>query len=234
MEHWLEWARGPVFRFAFAVMLLGLMRLVVLNIIGIVMMTWRAQDKRIPIKVVVRDTLGWLFPFERVPKPQLAFTLTSFIFHVSIIIVPLFLGAHILLWERSLGIRWPALGQSWADGLTLLAGVTAIILFVRRVSARVSLALSRAQDFVLPIVIAVPFVSGYLAMHPAISPFGYNATMFVHVMTGNLVFVLIPFTKLSHVVLFPTTQVVSEMGWHFIPDSGTRVAVALGKEGEPI
>jgi nitrate reductase gamma subunit len=215
-------------------MLLGLIRLVVLNIIGIVTLTRRAQDKNIPIKVVIRDTLRWLFPFGKVPKRQFAFTLTSFVFHISIIIVPLFLGAHILLWEKGLGVRWPALGQSWADGLTLVAIATSIILFARRAGARVSRALSRMQDFVLPIVIAVPFVSGYLAMHPAVNPFSYNATMFVHMMSGNLVFILIPFTKLSHVALFPTTQLVSEMGWHFVPDSGSRVAMALGKEGEPI
>jgi nitrate reductase gamma subunit len=58
--------------------------------------------------------------------------------------------------------------------------------------------------------------------------------MFVHVMSGNLIFILIPFTKLSHAVLFPATQVVSEMGWHLAADSGTRVAMALGKEGEPV
>ncbi len=86
----------------------------------------------------------------------------------------------------------------------------------------------------LPLIIAVPFITGYLAMHPAINPFNYSSTMFVHVMSGNLIFILIPFTKLSHVVLFPTTQVVSEMGWHLVADSGRRVALALGKEGEAI
>ena len=40
-------------------------------------------------------------------------------------------------------------------------------------------------------------------------------------MSGNLIFILIPFTKLSHAVLFPATQLVSEMGWHLAADSGT-------------
>jgi nitrate reductase gamma subunit len=234
MEYWLEWARGPAFRFAIAVMLLGLLRVFILNIVGIVSLTRRAQDKKIPIKVVIRDTLRWLFPFDRVAKRELIFTITSFVFHLSIIVVPLFLGAHILLWERGLGISWSAIGQASADYLTLLGIVTAIILVARRVSARATRALSRVQDYMLPLLISIPFISGYLAMHPAVNPFSYHATMFVHVMSGNFVFVLIPFTKLSHVVLFPTTQLVSEMGWHFIPDSGSRVALALGKEGEPI
>jgi nitrate reductase gamma subunit len=234
MDFWLEWARGPAFRFAFVVMLLGLARLVVLNVVGIFALVRQAQDKNVPGKTVIQETLRWLFPFSKVPKPQLFFTTASFVFHICIIVVPVFLGAHILLWKRGLGMSWPALDPSWADAMTLVAIVTALILVLRRLSARATRSLSRAQDYLLPAIIAIPFVTGYLAMHPAVNPFDYNATMLVHVMSGNLIFILIPFTKLSHVVLFPTTQVVSEMGWHLVPDSGRRVAVALGKEGEPI
>jgi hypothetical protein len=71
-------------------------------------------------------------------------------------------------------------------------------------------------------------------MHPTINPFEYNATMLVHVMSGNLILILIPFSKLSHLVLYPSSQVISEMGWHLVPDSGRSVGLALGKESEPI
>jgi nitrate reductase gamma subunit len=118
--------------------------------------------------------------------------------------------------------------------MTILAIVTALTLFARRISAQASRSLSRVQDYLLPLIIVVPFISGFLAMHPAGNPFSSETTMFVHVMSGNLLFILIPFTKLSHVVLFSTTQLVSEMGWHLAPHSGTRVALALGKEGEPV
>jgi len=80
----------------------------------------------------------------------------------------------------------------------------------------------------------IPFTTGYLAMHPALNPFDYNATMLVHVMSGNLILVLLPFSKLSHAVLFPTTQLLSEMAWHLAPGSGENVALTLGKEHEPI
>ena len=46
--------------------------------------------------------------------------------------------------------------------------------------------------------------------------------------------VAVPLTKLSHMVLLPFTQLVSELAWHFPPDAGRRVAVALGKEHEPV
>jgi nitrate reductase gamma subunit len=167
-------------------------------------------------------------------RPHAFFAITSFLFHISIIATPLFLAAHVELWRRGTGIGWAAIPQTVADYMTLVAIVAGLFLFVKRTSARVARALSRPQDYILPLLILVPFVSGYLAAHPGISPFDYSATMLVHVLSGNVVMVLVPFSKLSHVVLFPTTQLMSEMAWHLAPGSGERVAVTLGKENEPI
>ena len=63
MDQWMEWARGPLFRFAFAMMLLGLLRLVALNVMGLVSLTRRARDRRIPTQTVIRDTARWLVCF---------------------------------------------------------------------------------------------------------------------------------------------------------------------------
>lgn len=234
MDQWLEWARGPAFRFALAVLLLGVLRLILLNIIGLVSLTRHARERRIPMKTVVRETVRWLFPFSRVENRQLFFTTASALFHISVIVVPVFLGAHILLWQRGFGIGWIALDQGWADALTIVAIVTAVVLFVRRVSTRFARSLSRVQDYALPVLILTPFVTGYLAMHPGINPFSYDPTMLVHVLSGNLVLIAIPFTKLSHAVLFPASQLVSEMGWYLAPGAGSKVSFALGKEGERI
>lgn len=233
MTEWLEWARGPAFRFSILLMILGLLRLAVLNVVNITNVVSRARDKNIPWRKVITDTARWFFPY-KTAKPQLFFTVVSILFHVSVIITPVFLGAHIMLWQRGIGISWAAIPQVLADYLTLLAIATAAVLFFKRVSAKATRALSRPQDYLLPLLIMVPFASGYLAMHPASSPFDYNATMFVHVMSGNLVLVLIPFSKLSHAILFPTTQLVSEMAWHLVPNSGEKVVLSLGKENEPI
>jgi len=234
MAEWLEWARGPAFRFAFALMILGLLRLFILNAVNIVSIVRHANNKDIPLKAVLMETLKWFYPFKKIGKRNALFGAVSLLFHVGILITPVFLAAHILLWKRSVGLGWPALGQGVADTLTVMVVICAVVLLAERVLARASRSLSRVQDFVLPVLIAIPFASGYLAMHPWMNPFAYDATMFVHVMSGNLIFVLLPFSKLSHAVLFPTNQLVSEVGWYFVPDSGSRVAVALGKEGEKI
>ena len=208
MEQWLEWARGPVFRACFAIMLLGILRVIVLNTISVVSLLSRSRrnGRAMAWKPVITTTLQWMFPVKKGFELRSFFAFTSMLFHVCILVTPIFLGAHILLWERGLGISWPAISNSLADYLTLIGIATGIALFVDRLSARASRALSRPQDLLLPVLIIVPLASGYLAMHPNINPFGYNGTMFVHVMSGNLIFLLIPFSKMSHMALFPATQ----------------------------
>ena len=236
MEQWLEWARGPVFRACFVIMLLGLARAVVLNTVSIVSLIYESKKsgRTVSWRPILINTSKWIFPLKKGFEVRAVFSFASMLFHVSIILTPIFLGAHILLWERGLGISWPALGNVAADYLALLAIITGVVLFAQRVGASASRAISRPQDYFLPLLLVVPFASGYLAMHPYLNPFGYNGTMFVHVMSGNLIFLLMPFTKMSHVALFPGTQLISDLGWHLKPGAGEQVAIALGKENEPI
>ncbi len=233
MESWIEWARGPAFVFAFGFMLLGLIRHAVLTAWELVRAMRRAGDKSLPYRRICIATLKWLLPVDKLKNDAL-FSLTSMLFHVAILIVPIFLAGHIALWTRQFGVWWPAVPNQVADVLTILAIVTAAALVVQRAAARATRALSRFQDYALPLVIAAPFASGFLVMHPAMNPFSYEAMLLVHVLSANLLLILIPVTKLSHVVLIPTVQLVSEVAWHWPPDAGSRLAVTLGKENEPI
>ena len=45
MRAWLDFAEGPLFRFAFAIMILGLIRLVVISIAGIIRTRHATPDK---------------------------------------------------------------------------------------------------------------------------------------------------------------------------------------------
>ena len=234
MEQALELARGPLFRIAFAVMLLGLIRLIVLNTINVFAVLGNARDKKVPAGTVAREALRWLFPFTRVPVSQRLFTVVSVAFHLCVIIVPIFLAGHILLWKRAVGLSWPALQQNLADYASLFTIGAGLVLFGRRVSTNLTRSLSRAQDYLLPLIIVLSFSSGYLAVNPAVSPLNYNATMLVHVTSGDLLLIMIPFSKLSHALMMPITHLVSELGWHLGPESGRQVAYSLGKEGESV
>jgi len=233
MQAWLDWARGPAFVVAFAFMLLGLLRHFALTAWEIARVWRRAGDKRLPLGKLLRTTLAWLVPVTRL-RNRFWFGITSLLFHVCILVVPIFLAGHIALWARGLGLAWPAVPNEVADVLTLAAIVTAVLLLAQRVFSRATRSLSRLQDYALPPLIAVPFATGFLMMHPGLNPFDYQATFLVHVLSADLIFVLTPLTKLGHMVLMPSTQLVAELAWHWPIDSGSAVERALGKENEPV
>jgi nitrate reductase gamma subunit len=233
LEYWIDIARGPVFRAAVAFAVLGLLRHAVVTVWELRRMARRAGDKQIPYGQVLRATVKWLVPLDHVWQ-RFWYSVSTLTFHVAIIVVPLFLAGHIALIEAGTGLTWPALTSGAADILTIVAIVTALVLVTQRLAARDTRTLSRFRDYMLPLVIAVPFVTGFFVTHAAWNPFPYQATLLIHVVSADVLLVLIPITKLSHIVLLPTTQLVSELAWHFPPSAGRAVGAQLGREELPI
>jgi len=233
MDTWLEWARGPLFWFALAFMVLGLIRHMVLTVWEVGRVYYRAGDKNVPYAQVARATWQWLLPF-RAFRARASYGATTAIFHVSIVVTPILLGGHIALIQRGTGLWWPAIPNILADLLTVVAVLAAFLLIVQRAARPDSRAVSNFSDYAILVLIAVPFASGFLAMHPALNPFPFAATLLVHVMSANLILILIPVTKLSHCFLAPASQMVGEMAWHWPPDAGSKLAATLGKENEPV
>ena len=233
MDVWLVWARGPLFWTALAFMLLGLARQVGLTVWETTRVHQRAGDKQIPSGRVARETLQWLVPLGRL-RHRWPYSLTTFVFHVGVILVPLFLAGHLELWRGALGLSLPALPNTVATGLTVAVVVAGLAAVIQRAVSRDSRPLSRFQDYALPLLIAAVFTSGFLVMHPEWNPLVLEPVLLIHALSADLLLFLVPLTKLSHMILLPFTQLISELAWHFPPDAGSRVAVALGKENEPI
>jgi nitrate reductase gamma subunit len=234
VQQMLELARGPLFRITFVLMVLGLVRLVGLTLYGVLRTYALAGDKRLLWPIIRQRTFWALFPLPRLRRTRTVYGVISVVFHVGLIVVPIFLFAHVLLWRRGLGIAWPALPPLVADVLTVLTVVGAVALFVGRVSSPLSRTLGRATDYAWPWLLAVPFVSGFLAAHPTWCPVSYDLMLLIHVLSAELIFVLIPFSKIAHCVLIPFSQLVSDLGWHFPASAGRDVAKALGKESAPV
>ncbi len=233
MEAALELARGPALILAVTFMTLGMIRHVLLTIWESFRIIRRAGDRDIPYRQIWKTTLRWLVPVDKV-RNEPVFSSTSIVFHVAILIAPLFLAGHVVLLGGWLGFTWPAIPNILADVLTIVAVLAAVALVVQRLGARATRQLSRRQDYALPLVVAIPYLTGFLVMHPAWNPVSFEAMLFVHVMSANLVFILLPITKLSHALMLPSVQLVSEIGWKFPSESGSRVGAALGKEGEAV
>ena len=73
-----------------------------------------------------------------------------------------------------------------------------------------------------------------MASHPALTPFSARTMVLLHVLTANLMLLITPFSKIAHCVLYPFLQLVFQLGWHFPAESGAHVAIALGKENDPV
>lgn len=233
MDVWIDWAKGPLFWTALIFMILGLLRHLGLTVWEGIRAYRRAGDKNVPLGQVASATVRWMVPVERF-RNRWSYSLSTLLFHVGVILVPLFLAGHIELWKAAVGLSWPALPNPVATAFTLVVLITVATVVVQRAAAKDSRALSRFQDYALPLFIAVPFLTGFLVMHPAWNPFSRDPVLLVHALSADLLIFLVPLTKLSHMILLPFTQLVSQLAWHFPQDAGERVGMALGKENEPI
>ena len=230
-----ELARGPLLKLSLLVMALGLLRVFVLQVWQMVRAYRLAGDKFIDWGLVFRRNLAWLLPTRYLKEEaRRTYNMISLVFHVGIIVVPLFLAGHIAIWKLELGISWPALPETVADTLTILTALALVALLVGRMTNEASRGLSKAQDWILPLLCFLPFVTGFLVANPTYSSIDAQVMYLAHLLSAELLLIVVPFTKLVHMVLFWTSQSASELGWRFTPGAGHRVRASLGKEGEPV
>jgi nitrate reductase gamma subunit len=145
------------------------------------------------------------------------------------VLVPVLGADHIALWERFLGIGLPRIGAASSDLLTLVAIAGGTILLGNRIIVARVRNLSRFKDFLVVIMVLLPMITGYLAAHPATVPVPWNVLALIHILSGEALFVAVPFTKLAHVVLFPFER-LSQAYWHLEPGAGGEVARRLRGE----
>jgi nitrate reductase gamma subunit len=229
MEQWIEFARGPLFACTFLIMALGLIRLVIIQIYTI--SSGRGRKLRnTHWKKIMTDTLSWIVPIRHLIPGTKIFSVVSWLCHIGIILVPLFLADHIVLWEAFFKIDLPRINYGLADFLTLFTIACLIVLMGFRIFLSRYRAMSKKMDYILLINIGIPFITGYLASHPNVNPFSWNAIMLIHILSAELLFLLIPFTKLAHIVLFVFDR-ISGIHWQLRPGAGDQVAESLyGKE----
>jgi len=235
LESWIALARGPLLRFALLGMALGLLRHVLLQVWEISWALHRAGDQVVPWGLAFKRNMEWLLPWRYLQrKERRLYNFTSFIFHVGVIAVPLFLAGHVAIWRSEFGVGWWAMPGRWADWLAIATVIAALGLVVGRMAHEASRKISKPQDWLLPLLCCVPFVTGLWVAHPGWSPFDAQVLYLAHLLSAELLLLLVPFSKLVHMVLFWTSQTSSELGWRFPPGSGERIRVSLGKESEGI
>jgi nitrate reductase gamma subunit len=233
LQAWIDFGEGPLFRFSFVLMLLGLGRIFVLTLVNVAEAYRRSPDKILNYREIRHKTIAWLIPTSRLWRKRPVYSGISFLFHLGLILGPLFLTAHVNLWKLSVGFAWFTLPQGLANLLTLAAIIGALALFLMRVFYSPARALSRRQDYAWPLLLAIPFLTGYLMVNNTLTAGAYQAMMLVHLYTAAFIMLLIPFTKIAHCVLVPLSQLVTAVSWKFPAGTGARVLETLGLSERP-
>lgn len=234
MPTWLSISTSPLFRFALALLVLGLLRLALLSIWEMIQAVRRAGDRRIAFRRVVGETASWMVPLTRIHRARGLFSIASFILHLGILATCLFLGNHLDILQANFGVSWPALAKPVLDVLTLLGIAAGSYLLLFRIYVVSSRKLSNPMDYLLLVMILGLLVSGYLAGQPW-NPIPYDGLMLFHALSGIVLLILIPFTKIAHCILYPLIRMGSEVAWHFPARGGSEaIEILHGSEGREI
>ncbi len=151
-------------------------------------------------KDAVRSILHGLIPFgSTYMRRQPLFTIVTLGFHLSVIILPLFLLAHIVLWYESWQILWWSLPDLLADFMAIWVILACIYFLGRRWVVPEVKKVTRPGDILLPAIILLTFLTGFLAYHQW-GP--YRPIMILHVLAGEILLIAIPFSKLGHMLFF--------------------------------
>ena len=114
-------------------------------------------------------------------------------------VTPLFLPGHGVIIDQRWGVHWPTISMALADVLTITVIVTTVFIALRRIGLPEVRIVTTLYDYLLLLITVTPFVSGFLAVHQ----FGdYEFWLYTHILSGELLLIAIPFTKLYHIVGF--------------------------------
>ena len=126
-------------------------------------------------------------------------TIVTSVFHVFLIGVPIFLLGHNLLLDQSWGLRLWSLPESMTDVFTLVVLICLVFFLARRLLLARVRAITTLYDYVVLLIVAAPFLTGYFAYHQW---FHYETMMTIHILAGEVMLITIPFTKLGHMLFF--------------------------------
>jgi nitrate reductase gamma subunit len=155
-------------------------------------------------KYSLRSIFHWIIPFGTVNwRRHPVLTVVTFVFHIGLVIAPIFLLAHVILLDEALNLSWWALPDAWADVLTVVVIIGCLFFLVRRLTQPEVKFVTSASDFAILTIVAAPFITGFIAYHQWID---YPVMMVLHVVAGEVMLVSIPFTRLSHMLFSPFTR----------------------------
>ncbi len=163
------------------------------------------------LKYGLRSLVHWIVPFaSKNMRMRYEMTIVTFAFHLCLVLTPIFLTAHVVMITFSWGVSWPMLSEIAADGLTIVVILASVFFLIRRLMLPEVRFVTYPSDYLLLLVAVAPFITGFIAHYQWLD---YDTSVMVHMICGAIMLIVIPFTRLSHMLFFPFTR--AYMGCEF-------------------
>lgn len=147
-----------------------------------------------------RSILAFLIPFKaRLWRTRPGFTIIFFAFHIGLLVTPIFLEAHNVMLRDAIGISLPSLPTFVADVLAWTCLVGGLFMVLRRIAFPEVRIITTFYDYLLIVITVMPFVTGLIARYEMGD---YDFWLMAHIISGHVWLLCLPFTKLSHAILF--------------------------------
>ncbi len=148
----------------------------------------------------LRSIAFWLLPFgSRSMRTRPFFSGMSYAFHLCLLLLPVFVMGHNVLWQQSWGISWWSLPPMVADAMTAVVIIAGIFFLLRRIMSPEVRNVNTWKDYVILVIALGPFVTGFIAYHQWLD---YRTIIILHMITGAAWLIAIPFTWLQHMFMF--------------------------------
>ncbi len=137
-----------------------------------------------------------LLPFHNAVRKKPFYSLLRYGFHLCLFVVPIWLAGHVSLWEESrFEWYWTPLPDDWADTMTLIVLAGCGYLLVRRIILGIIRKNASVGDYLLIILTALPFLSGYFYTHGSLDhiPFFETYLWYFHVLSAEAMLLMIVF-----------------------------------------
>ena len=142
-------------------------------------------------------TFGRLFvPFHMAVIKKPFYGLLRYIFHVCLVVVPIWLSGHIVLWAESrFEWDWTPLPDAWADWMTVIVLGFALYFLIRHVVVKDVHLASSASDYILVVLTALPFLTGYFLTHGTLDSIAFlgDSIRTIHVLSAEAMILMAAF-----------------------------------------
>jgi nitrate reductase gamma subunit len=155
---------------------------------------------RAPAASVLWSFLLWVVPTLRMWRRNPLVPVAGWVFHLGFFVTLFGTGGHGLIWDHFFGVSWTGLETgllAWSAAITLAALVVLVFNHLTNPAVRV---LGTPRQLVTHLIVGLPLLTGLALTQGWLEPF--TLAMTVHILSAELLLVYIPFSRLSHVLLF--------------------------------